>query len=198
MVRRSSRSAFAPDAFVFPGGTVDPEDYAEQADGWNQWLEPQFRAEIPSALPATEPTVDLADAAALVRAAARELREEASIGVDPRSLVLFSHWITPPTEPRRYNTHFFIAKVGDDQIGTADAFETHDAQWIAPREALERHARDEMHLVYPTIKHLERLAEFPRADDAIAFSTNKPILTIMPDRAPSEGFVMPAELEGMW
>ncbi|MGA8535734.1 MAG: hypothetical protein WB615_16620, partial [Candidatus Tumulicola sp.] len=28
MTRRSRHSAFAADAFVFPGGTVDPEDFS--------------------------------------------------------------------------------------------------------------------------------------------------------------------------
>lgn len=198
MVRRSSRSAFAPDAFVFPGGTVDREDYAAQPDGWAARIGAEFRASAPDALPATEEPVGNADAAALVAAAVRELREEAAVAIEPERLVLFSHWITPPTEPRRYNTHFFLARGDDAATVSADAFETHDAQWIAPSIALERYARGDMHLVYPTIKHLERLAAFERAADAIAFARTKPILTIMPDRAPSEGFVMPPDLEDAW
>lgn len=198
MVRRSSRSAFAPDAFVFPGGTVDPEDYAAQPNGWAERLAAEFRARAPEALPTTEEPVGDADAAALIAAAVRELREEAAVAIEPERLVLFSHWITPPTEPRRYNTHFFLAPGDDAATVTADAFETHDAQWISPSIALERYARGDMHLVYPTIKHLERLAAFGGAADALAFARNKPILTIMPDRAPSEGFVMPAELEDEW
>lgn len=198
MVRRSSRSAFAPDAFVFPGGTVDPEDYAMQASEWAVRVADEFRAQTPAVLPSSEEPVGAADASALVNAAVRELREEAAVDVAPERLVLFSHWITPPTEPRRYNTHFFLAAGEADVTVNADAFETHDAQWIAPSAALERYVQGEMHLVYPTIKHLERLATFERVDDALAYARTKPILTIMPDRAPSEGFIMPAELEGAW
>ncbi|HET9028909.1 MAG TPA: NUDIX hydrolase [Candidatus Aquilonibacter sp.] len=195
MVRRSSRSSFAPDAFVFPGGTVDEPDYT----GHTASDRPaEFRAVVDPGLPTSEPPVNAADAAALVVAAARELREEAAIDVDRDALVFFSHWITPPTEPRRYNTHFFVALADADAVGTADAHETHDAQWIAPAEALARGAAGSMHLVYPTVKHLERLAAFERAADAIAFARSKPIVTIMPDRAPSEGFVMPEHLEGAW
>jgi 8-oxo-dGTP pyrophosphatase MutT (NUDIX family) len=198
MVRRSSRSAFAPDAFVFPGGTVDPEDYATQLNGWAARIADEFRAQTPEVLPSTEDPVGVADAAALVAAAVRELREEAAVDVAPERLVLFSHWITPPTEPRRYNTHFFLAPGDEATTVSADAFETHDAQWIEPSHALERYAAGAMHLVYPTIKHLERLAPLATIDDALAYARTKPILTIMPDRAPSEGFVMPAELEGAW
>ncbi|MBV8639656.1 MAG: NUDIX hydrolase [Candidatus Eremiobacteraeota bacterium] len=198
MVRRSSHSAFAPDAFVFPGGTVDPEDYAAESDAWASRIADEFRAQTPEELPATEEPVGTADARALVAAAVRELREEAAVDIAPDRLVLFSHWITPPTEPRRYNTHFFLAAGDASVTASADAFETHDAQWVAPSAALERYARGEMHLVYPTIKHLERLAGFERVADALSYARTKPILTIMPDRAPSEGFVMPEELEGAW
>ncbi len=77
---------------------------------------------------------------------------------DARALTLFSHWITPLSEPRRYNTHFFFAAAPPDQGALADAFETHDGIWIAPALALERQRAGTLHLVYPTIKHLERLA----------------------------------------
>ena len=198
MVRRSSKSPFAPDAYVFPGGAVDPEDYDEGAPGWHAAFVQQFRAGVDEALPSSEPPVSERDAAALVRAAVRELREEVAVDVPIDSLVLFSHWITPPTEPRRYNTHFFIASVADNVHGVADAVETHDAHWVAPAQALARHEREEMHLIYPTVKHLERLASYKDVASVMAFAREKPILTIMPDRAPWEGFVLPEHLEHAW
>ena len=82
------------------------------------------------------------------------------------ALALFSHWITPPIEPRRYNTHFFFAIAPPSQDPLADAHETHDGIWIALAEALERYAQGTMHLVYPTIKHLERLCAFGSAHEA--------------------------------
>ena len=198
MLRRSARSSFAPDAFVFPGGTVDPRDYTTPAAWTGERIAREFRAKVPPALGTSEPAVGGFDASALVHAAVRELREEASVELDPSALLLYSHWITPPTEIRRYNTHFFIARAPSEQIGVADAVETHDERWIEPAHALREHAEGRLHLVYPTVKHLERLADHASVDDALAFASGKPILTIMPDRAPSEGFVMPAELEGAW
>ncbi len=198
LVRRSGRSAFAPDAFVFPGGTVDPADYQPPLERWQTRVETEFRGTVPTQLPTSEPPLDRADALAVVAAAVRELQEEVAVAIEPDALVYFSHWITPPTEPRRYNTHFFIAAASSDVHGIADAVETHDAQWIAAKEALARHARGAMHLVYPTIKHLERLATFSDVAALLAFARSKPVLTIMPDRAPGEGFVMPPELENAW
>ncbi|MDE2483384.1 MAG: NUDIX hydrolase [bacterium] len=198
MLRRSARSSFAPDAFVFPGGTVDPGDYAGDL-GWPpERVAAEFRAVVPEQLPASEPPIGAEDARALVRAAVREVFEESNLRLDADALALYSHWITPPTEPRRYNTHFFIARAPSEQHGIADAVETHDERWIEPATALREHEAGRMHLVYPTIKHLERLALHGSVADALAFARSKPVVTIMPDRAPSEGFVMPNELEGAW
>ncbi|MEO9169562.1 MAG: NUDIX hydrolase [Candidatus Baltobacteraceae bacterium] len=198
MVRRSARSAFAPDAFVFPGGTVDAQDYRPTL-AWNDArIAAEFRATFSSALPSSEDAVQNDAARALVNAAVRELREEADIAIPAGDLHLFSHWITPPTEPRRYNTHFFIAQATGAHIGVADSVETHDARWIAPARALALHRAEQMHLVYPTIKHLERLRAFAAIDELMRFTRSKPIVTIMPGAAPHEGFVMPPSLEGAW
>jgi 8-oxo-dGTP pyrophosphatase MutT (NUDIX family) len=199
LLRRSGRSPFAPDAFVFPGGGVDEGDRAAVPAGWDsKRIAAEFRAVAPPELPPSEPPPSYGDATALVGAAVRELREEASITIDAASLHLFSHWITPPDEPRRYNTYFFIARAPAGQLGAADRHETHDEIWIAPGEALARGERGEMHLVYPTIKHLERLTSAASVDAVLDFARSKPIVTIMPDRAPSAGFVMPRSLEGRW
>ncbi|MBV8583917.1 MAG: hypothetical protein JO241_07960, partial [Candidatus Eremiobacteraeota bacterium] len=117
---------------------------------------------------------------------------------DAGALTFFSHWITPESEPRRYDTHFFFAAAPRDQAAAADADETHDGIWIAPREALVRYREGSFHLVYPTIKHLERILPFETAESAAAFAREKAVLTIEPNCAPDEGFVMPAALENAW
>jgi 8-oxo-dGTP pyrophosphatase MutT (NUDIX family) len=200
MLRRSAGSPFMPGVFVFPGGSVDPADYNDgPVAGWNdRRISTEFRARVPAELASEQPPVGPRDAYALVRAAARELTEEASITIDPRNLVLFSHWITPATERLRYNTHFFITVAPAGQSGAADAVETHDERWIAPKTALELHAHGHLHLVYPTVKHLERLVEFDNVDDLLRFARSKPIATIMPSGSAGEGFAMPTNLEGRW
>src|SRR5580658_7573964 len=198
MLRRSAASPFMPGAYVFAGGAVDSVDYeGGHASGWNDArIATEFRAVTPHEWPVDQPAIGTRDAHALVHAAVRELGEEASVDVDAAGLQLFSHWITPAGEPRRYNTHFFIANAPPDAFGTADSVETHDAQWLAPADALAAHRRGEMHLVFPTIKHLERLAAFDSVDALLAFAREKPIVTIMPDRGPSEGMALPRALEG--
>lgn len=246
LARRGANAAFAPDAFVFPGGTIETQDSSSTVRARTLGLQPErlareFRASIPVELSCDEPAVAAADGATLFVAALRELFEEAGIllartadgmaidaaspdweGVgaqraavragklsfadflaahdwyaDAGALTLFSHWITPPSEPRRYNTHFFFALAPADQAALADDSETHDGIWITPREALERRRSGALHLVYPTIKHLERLQAYDSIDEALQFARSKPVLTIVP-RDVADDYSIPAALENAW
>jgi 8-oxo-dGTP pyrophosphatase MutT (NUDIX family) len=181
LLRRSAKSAFMPGAFVFPGGAVDASDYALAVDS-----PADARMEV-------EPR----DAHALVHAAIRELYEEAGVAVNARDLCFFSHWVTPPGEPRRFDTHFFVAQAPPGAVGVADSVETHDARWLQPAEALAAARAGELLLFFPTIKHLERLATFENVDALLAFAREKPIVTIRPDRPATEA-ELPRELEGRW
>ena len=42
-----------------------------------------------------------------------------------------------------------------------------DAGWFAPQRALDMHGRNELPLVFPTIKHLESLLPFANAEQAL-------------------------------
>ena len=79
----------------------------------------------------------------------------------------------------------------------ADADETHDGIWIAPSRALELQRARRLHLVYPTIKHLERLRSFASVGDALRYARAKPVLTIMPS-TDTDNFAIPAPLENAW
>jgi hypothetical protein len=55
-----------------------------------------------------------------------------------------------------------------------------------------------LHLVYPTIKHLERIAAFNDADSLLAFARSKPIVKVARLSSRGAGYEMSAELEGRW
>ena len=75
-------------------------------------------------------------------------------------LVYFSHWITPVTAPRRYDTRFFIAVAPPAQEPLHDNHETISHLWVRPAEALDRYRAKSFIMRLPTIRTLEELAAY--------------------------------------
>jgi 8-oxo-dGTP pyrophosphatase MutT (NUDIX family) len=108
------------------------------------------------------------------RAAVREVAEEAGVVLpDPDELVKLSRWITPDVVRIRFDTHFFLAHAPADADPRPDGAETVDLGWFTPARALEAHAREEISLVFPTIKTLEQLGRFATADELIAWAAGQ-------------------------
>jgi 8-oxo-dGTP pyrophosphatase MutT (NUDIX family) len=130
-------------------------------------------------------------------AALRELREEAGIILeDPDELVRFSRWITPAQVTIRFDTHFFLAPMPAGQEPRIDGQEIVAQGWFAPAAALAAHEDGEIELVFPTIKHLEQLAEFLTADELLEHARGREVGPVQP-RVISEGeharIVLPGE-----
>jgi 8-oxo-dGTP pyrophosphatase MutT (NUDIX family) len=130
-------------------------------------------------------------------AALRELEEEAGLDLqDPGLLVPFSRWITPAALKVRFDTVFFIAAAPDSATPEVDGAECVEARWIRPRDALDAYARGEMTLVFPTIKHLEALAELGSVDDAITSAGERHVEAVEPRVVTGDGtarVVLPGE-----
>jgi 8-oxo-dGTP pyrophosphatase MutT (NUDIX family) len=152
MVRRTRGASFMADAYVFPGGRVEPEDGEGEA--------------------------------AFATAAARELREEAGIHVEPASLVKFAHWITPTQEPKRFDAHFFVAALPAGEVAQHDTVETVDVLWATAAEVLRQYAAGALKLPPPTIRNLEDLAPHGSVDAVLAWARRRVIAPILPKLAP--------------
>jgi len=129
-------------------------------------------------------------------AAVRELQEEAAITLaDPGALVRFSRWITPAEVAIRFDTHFFLAELPAGQEARVDGTECVDLRWLTPQAALEAHRRDELSLVFPTIKHLEQLSPFGSATELLAHARGRDVEPVEP-RVVLEGEVARVLLPG--
>jgi len=92
-------------------------------------------------------------------AAARELREEAGVDLDPSVLQPAGRWLTPPFGSIRFDTRFYVAAMPDDQMAHWAEGELDAGEWIRPSEALALWERAEALLAPPTLHALRCLAE---------------------------------------
>jgi 8-oxo-dGTP pyrophosphatase MutT (NUDIX family) len=114
-------------------------------------------------------------------AAVRELREEAGIALpEDAEVVSWSRWITPEEVKVRFDTWFFVAEAPPGAEATVDGSECVDARWLRPAAALDAFARDELMLVFPTIKHLEALAQAESVADALHKARTREVVPVQP------------------
>jgi 8-oxo-dGTP pyrophosphatase MutT (NUDIX family) len=119
--------------------------------------------------------------AALRAAAVREVAEEAGITLtDPAELVPFSRWITPAEVKIRFDTWFYLALAPPEVTPRVDDREIVDFRWYTPGEALAAHRRDELLLVFPTIKHLEQLSRFESAVALLNHARGREVIPVQP------------------
>ena len=143
MLKRSAESHFMPNVWVFPGGSLDPEDGAG-IDG-------------------------------LRTCAARELEEEAGIGLDlSNELILLARWVTPEVVKTRFDTWFFLARSPDGAEVRPDNFEMTEALWINPADALAAAGAGDMAIVFPTLKQLEALVPSATTSEAMKRAADDP------------------------
>lgn len=83
-------------------------------------------------------------------------------------LVYFSHWITPPSVPRRFDTRFFLAALPEGEVALSDTQETITGEWVEPREALTKKRQGDWQMIDPTLRSLETLRDFASVDQALA------------------------------
>jgi 8-oxo-dGTP pyrophosphatase MutT (NUDIX family) len=129
--------------------------------------------------------------------AARELREEAGISLpEGAEVVAWSRWITPEEVKIRFDTWFFVTEAPPGAEPTPDGGECVDARWIRPDAALEAFQRGELTLVFPTIKHLEALAQADSVADALHKARTREVVPVQPRvlvRGEEAEIVLPGE-----
>jgi 8-oxo-dGTP pyrophosphatase MutT (NUDIX family) len=92
-----------------------------------------------------------------------DLLAEHRLVLDTSGVFLFSHWLTPEGAPRRYDTWFLVAAAPHGQEGSHDDAELVHSEWVRPSDALDRHARGDLDLIFPTLRTLCVLESFANA-----------------------------------
>ena len=93
--------------------------------------------------------------------------EEERVVLDLDTLALWSWWVTPEGQHKRFDTRFFIAAAPPDQIAEHDRVEATEVLWATPQDALAAQVRGEVTIIFPTRRNLETLVRFPTAEAAV-------------------------------
>src|SRR5688572_23456353 len=166
MLQRAQSAAFLGGAYVFPGGSLDPQDSdMERVVGLTE-AQANERLQVASggiAYYVAAIRECFEEAGVLVAREAngapisaeraeklmhwrnkpfREMLKAENLYIPAGDLAYFGHWITAPGRSRRFDARFFVALAPGGQQGKHDAAETVHDVWIKPREALERGARE--------------------------------------------------------
>lgn len=196
MVRRHAGSAFMPDVFVFPGGSVGPDDVAIEhasdlctpAGVGVTGLGHGYRAaairecfEEAGVLLARRDGAPLAvgaDADDVERFLAyrhalqarsltlADLARREGLTLATDDLLHWAHWITPEESPKRFDTHFFLALMPPRQEAAHDQLETTAGVWVTPQDALRQDANGAMPISNPTLHQVRDLVGLNSAAEA--------------------------------
>jgi 8-oxo-dGTP pyrophosphatase MutT (NUDIX family) len=221
MVERAPGMAFAGGALVFPGGRVDAEDEAAA-----EHLETRHGSAAVAAIretieetavPAGLAPVPSPDEARALQAGLgsggglSELLEQHGLDLRVEDLTPMARWVPRFHAKRRFDTLFFVARAsaGDWTPNVLEG-ECTSALWISAVEVLERDRRNEVQLIFPTRRTLERLAQHATYDEIVADALAHAIQPISPwvEELGDERFItIPAgigfpvvreKLEGLW
>lgn len=204
LLRRHRSSGFVPGAYVFPGGRVDAADadpalharvkgLAEPPDApfWIGAAREVFeetgvllgRDAVGRWLPGASVAPELeGQRAALMDDATSLDAVLTALGatLDLSALAHVAHWVTPIVEPRRYDTHFFLAALPDGAVAAPDPREMTDAVWLTPDAALARFRAGTLPMVFPTVKTIEALSGQATVDAALAEARARTVRRILP------------------
>ena len=202
--RRPLGMGFAGGVWVFPGGRVDGADRDPGVEAaWAgpapaAWAErlglgvDEARGHVVAACRETLEEAGLL--LATPRPAAAELAEArrdllagsvrfgellARLGVrlDSGRLRYWAWWLTPASEPRRYDTRFFVAGLPADAAVTAHLAEAERERWLPPAEAA---ADQGLPMLPPTRYTLRDLAGFASVAEALGAADERHIERVDP------------------
>lgn len=204
MVKRHHQIDFVAGALVFPGGRVDKNDsdpalveFSDGGEAWDQGMRALGAAAIREAYEesgillardagtkAFVTTERLAQLEPYRKALEKrevglaEMLRKEQLRLAYDQLAHFAHWVTPENMPKRFDTHFFLAKSPLGHEGSHDGRESVDSIWITPQGAISD--RKKWNVIFPTKCNLMKLADSTSVETALRTARATKPLTVIP------------------
>lgn len=193
MVERSQKMAFAAGAMVFPGGRIDADDNLLATE-----IAPHIE-DAAARIAAIRETIEESGlpvglSRSLGQMELIEMRErlhggepfsillrQAEVGLDLLALTPFARWRPNFKEARTFDTRFYLARAPEpERDGVVDSTENVSLIWTTAANMLTATARGEGHVIFPTRRNLERLAQFDSIDALVAHAGVTPVDMVTP------------------
>lgn len=214
MVKRHHKIDFATGALVFPGGSADPGDASDvvrkRSDGGENLSEEALRFRIACIREAFEETglllcrkagapevLEADECEALYHYRDKLEANELDFGqfLEAEDLIAcldrlahFAHWITPAGMPKRFDTHFYVARTPARQLAKHDGSENVDSVWITPADACKAADEGTYTIIFPTRVNIEKLDRMGKdVATAMANIDKDKVVTVLPKVTPIEG-----------
>ena len=199
--RRPAAMRFAGGFWVFPGGRVDEADRDPAID--TRWMGPPPETwaqamDVPVDLArghlvaacreALEESGILltsdsprADAVAEARRALLDddramvdVIGDLGVRLDAGLMRYWDWWVTPVSEPRRYDTRFFVARLPDAAVVTPHTREVVEEMWATAADV------DTLHVIAPTYYTMRDALAHPSVDALLADATRRTVAAVQP------------------
>jgi 8-oxo-dGTP pyrophosphatase MutT (NUDIX family) len=116
----------------------------------------------------------------------REICETEGLELRAGQLMHYAHWVTPVTQPKIFDTHFYVGPAPADQHAVHDGEESTESVWIRPQAAIDAAQAGTRTVVFPTLMNLRRLAQFPTVAAVMAAARDWPVVRVQPVVGPHE------------
>ena len=110
----------------------------------------------------------------------QEIIHRENLFLFPNALIPYSHWITPESAAKRFDTYFFLARLPRGQEAVSDCAELTELLWVSPQNALQMHFSGKISLMPPTLKTITELAKFSSIEELLAAAKTRIIYPILP------------------
>lgn len=207
LLTRVAGMAFASGMSVFAGGRVDTTDAALPWSGRDAGL---FAADLgcdvelarslvgaavretfeETGVLITTPAADLSFAQPGIEAGQcgfGQLLTEHGLAIDADALRPWSRWITPPGQPRRYDTRFFVAALPEGAHAADLTTESSTAGWVPVVRALAERDAGTRPMMPPTVATLTSLLAYPTVAEVLAAAPARSLAPIRPELRHADG-----------
>ncbi|MGK2911863.1 MAG: NUDIX hydrolase [Sphingobium sp.] len=196
IVQRALTMAFAAGALVFPGGAVDPDDAVIAQNVTKNLPVDEASARVAAIRETLEesgiaPGLGMIDAEILAslraemgsNSAFSTLLQQHKIPLHIDAIIPFARWHPAPVETVRriFDTRFYLARY--DEAGpepSVDDTEHVDLFWETAAGVLDRCDAGQGHIIFPTRRNLERLAQFDSIAAIEQHARTTPVEKIVP------------------